>query len=37
MGARVVQRIYPGMGHLVVEDELVETQAIIDAVARPLA
>jgi predicted esterase len=37
MGARVVQRIYPGMGHLVVEDELVEAQAIIDAVARPLA
>lgn len=32
LGARVTRRLYPGMGHLVNEDEIVAVQAIVDAV-----
>src|SRR5690606_10515972 len=32
MGADVTLRIYPGMGHLVNEDEIVHTQRLIDSV-----
>lgn len=31
MGADAVTRIYPGMGHLVNEDEIVHAQAMLDA------
>jgi predicted esterase len=34
MGATVTRRIYPGMGHLVSEDEIVMAQTMLDAVAR---
>jgi predicted esterase len=32
MGAAVTERIYPGMGHLVNDDEIASAQAILDAV-----
>lgn len=32
LGARVTRRLYPGMGHLVNDDEIAEVQAVIDAV-----
>jgi phospholipase/carboxylesterase len=32
MGATVTKRIYPGMGHLVNEDEIAFTQGLMDAV-----
>ena len=32
--ASVDERIYPGMGHLVIEDELEAARAILDAVGR---
>lgn len=31
MGARVTTRIYPGMGHLINDDEIANAQAILDA------
>jgi predicted esterase len=33
LGAEVTLRLYPGMGHLVNEDELARVRAILDAVA----
>lgn len=33
LGADVTMRLYPGMGHLVNEDEIAHVQAILDAVA----
>lgn len=33
MGADVTKRLYPGMGHLVNEDEIAFAQALLDAVA----
>jgi predicted esterase len=33
MGASVTTRIYPGMGHLVSDDEIAMAQAILDTVA----
>jgi predicted esterase len=33
MGAEVTTRIYPGMGHLVNDDEIAHAQALLDAVA----
>jgi predicted esterase len=35
LGADVTLRIYPGMGHLVNEDEIRIAQALLDAVASP--
>jgi predicted esterase len=35
MGAVVNKQIYPGMGHLVTEDEIVEARALLDAVLEP--
>lgn len=35
MGAAVDARIYPGMGHVVNDDEIAAAQAILDGVARP--
>ena len=35
MGATVTERIYPGMGHAVNEDELAFTRALLDQVAGP--
>ena len=32
LGARVKQNLYPGMGHLVNEDEIAEVQAVLDTV-----
>ncbi len=32
MGARVEKRIYPGMGHLINDDELAHARTIVDAV-----
>jgi predicted esterase len=32
MGAQVTKRMYPGMGHLVNEDEIVFTQSVMDRV-----
>jgi predicted esterase len=32
LGARVKRTLYPGMGHLVNEDEIVEVQAVLDEV-----
>jgi len=32
MGAQVDERIYPGMGHLINDDEIAAAQAILDAV-----
>ena len=34
MGAEVTIRIYPDMGHLVSEDELVHARAVLDAASR---
>jgi predicted esterase len=34
MGANVTKRIYPGMGHLVNDDEVAFVQALLDAVSR---
>lgn len=34
LGARVARRLYPGMGHLVNEDEIAESQSILDEVLR---
>ncbi|MES2178995.1 MAG: phospholipase [Gemmatimonadota bacterium] len=33
LGARVKRTLYPGMGHLVNEDEIAEVQAVMDAVS----
>ncbi|MGE5761473.1 MAG: alpha/beta hydrolase [Gemmatimonadota bacterium] len=33
MGATVTERIYPGMGHLVNEDEIAFTRKVMDAIA----
>jgi predicted esterase len=32
MGADVVERIYPGMGHTVIDDEIVRARAILDRI-----
>jgi predicted esterase len=32
LGARVTRRLYPGMGHIVNEDEIAEVQAVLDEV-----
>jgi phospholipase/carboxylesterase len=32
LGARVTRRLYPGMGHLVNEDEIAEVQRVVDDV-----
>ena len=38
MGAQVTKRIYPGMGHLIVADELAAARAILDGLAgEPVA
>lgn len=34
MGAAVSERIYPGMGHLVSDDEIAEAQRILDGISR---
>jgi predicted esterase len=36
LGAQVTQRIYPGMGHTVNQDELGFVQATLDALATPV-
>jgi len=36
MGAKVTTRIYPGMGHLVSDDEIAHARALLDAVATNL-
>jgi predicted esterase len=33
MGAAVTKRIYPGMGHLVNEDEIIAARGLLDAVS----
>jgi predicted esterase len=33
MGAQVTQRIYPGMGHVIVPDEIAAARAILDSLA----
>jgi hypothetical protein len=33
MGAAVTKRIYPNMGHTIIEDELVEARKIVRMVA----
>jgi predicted esterase len=33
MGATVIERIYPGMGHLVNDDEIAFTRGVLDAIA----
>jgi predicted esterase len=35
MGADIVERIYPGMGHLVSDDEVAQAQAVMDRVRTP--
>lgn len=35
MGARVTKRIYPGMGHLVNEDEIAFTRELMDRIPAP--
>lgn len=35
MGARVTRRIYPGMGHLVNEDEIAFTRVLLEEIAGP--
>jgi predicted esterase len=35
MGAAVTERIYPGMGHLVNDDEIAFTQGLLDALRLP--
>lgn len=32
MGAEVTKRIYPGMGHLISDDEIAHARAILDAI-----
>jgi phospholipase/carboxylesterase len=32
MGAVVTKKIYPGMGHLVIEDEIVHARALLDSI-----
>jgi predicted esterase len=34
MGARVTRRLYPGMGHLVNEDEIAFVRSVVDDVSR---
>lgn len=34
MGARVTEKIYPGMGHLVSDDEITHAQELLDTVLR---
>ena len=34
MGARVTRRLYPGMGHLVNEDEIAFVRSVVDAVGQ---
>jgi predicted esterase len=34
MGAKVTTKIYPGMGHLVSDDEIAQAQALLDEVLR---
>ena len=34
LGAEVTKRIYPGMGHTVIDDELVHVRAILDAASE---
>ena len=34
MGASVTKRIYPGMGHLVNDEEITLTQALLDTVSQ---
>ena len=34
MGAQVTKRIYPGMGHLINEDEIVSARGILDRVGK---
>jgi predicted esterase len=34
MGAQVTMRIYPGMGHLVNDDEIAAAREVLDAVQR---
>jgi hypothetical protein len=34
MGAAVTQRIYPGMGHLVNDEEVTVAQEMLDTVSR---
>ena len=33
-GARVTTQIYPGMGHLINDDEIAHAQRLLDAVAE---
>jgi hypothetical protein len=33
MGAQVTAKIYPGMGHLINDDEIAHAQALLDAAA----
>jgi predicted esterase len=33
LGAQVVERIYPGMGHLVNDDEILAARAIMDTIS----
>jgi predicted esterase len=35
MGASVTERIYPGMGHLVNEDEIAFTRALMNDILPP--
>jgi len=35
LGAAVTRKLYPGMGHTVVGDEIEETQRVMDAVLQP--
>jgi predicted esterase len=35
MGADVTLRIYPGMGHLVNDDELAFARRLLDSIATP--
>lgn len=35
IGAAVTKKIYPGMGHLVIDDEIVAARRVLDAVMRP--
>jgi predicted esterase len=34
MGAKVTTKIYPGMGHLINDDEIAHAQALLDQVLR---
>jgi predicted esterase len=36
MGAEVAMRLYPNMGHLVNEDEILQAQTLMDSVQRPV-